>query len=48
MIGAESIPWWEGTIGFNVLQLKSGVIAEEVRLTRIGDGLVLLLDGTGD
>jgi len=31
-----------------VLKLKSGVTADEVRLTRDGDGLVLSIEGTED
>jgi Ca2+-binding RTX toxin-like protein len=48
VIGGDAIYWWDGTIGFNVLQFKSGVTAGEVRLTRIGDGLVLSIEGTDD
>ena len=48
VIGGEAFHWWEGTIGFNVLKLKSGVTADEVRLARIGDGLVLSIEGTVD
>jgi len=48
VIGGEFYYWWDGGVGRNVLKLKSGVRAEEVRLTRDGDGLVLSIEGTND
>jgi Ca2+-binding RTX toxin-like protein len=48
VIGGEFYYWWDGGVGYNVLKLKSGVTAEEVRLTRDGDGLVLSIEGTDD
>jgi Ca2+-binding RTX toxin-like protein len=39
---------WHGGAGHNVLKFKSGVTPDEVRLTRVGDGLVLSIDGTED
>jgi len=49
VIGGDSIRWWYGeAIGYNVLKLKSGVMADEVRLTRDGDALLLSIEGTED
>ena len=49
VIGSEYFYWWDGqSIGHNVLTLKSGVTADELRLTRIGDGLVVSIEGTDD
>ena len=49
VIRGEHFYWWDGqSIGHNVLKLKGGVTAEDVRLTRIGDGLVLMIEGTED
>ena len=41
VIGGEYFYWWDGqSIGHNVLTLKSGVMADELRLTRIGLSLI--------
>ena len=48
VIAGEFYYWWDGGVGYNVLKLKSGVTADELSLTRIGDGLVLSIEGAED
>ena len=49
VIGGEYFYGWNGqSIGHNVLKIESGVTAEDVRLARNGDGLVLTIEGTED